>query len=187
MRVPLVVLLALLLVAPMAHAGDQSGPDITDGSFPTDPALMALRGDTTAGAPEIDIQAVWLSTNATDVTVTWEVLDGTHRLQANETILYSLAFDCGTRTYTLDVEENPDGRSYGHLQGVNSVVNVTFDGNLITAGTGRAYFPCATLTHLHASSILLLQTSPTTWWGGGTVWRRDVAPAQGYGRDFTFG
>ncbi len=188
MRLPVVVL-ALLLVLPLVHAGTQADPEIVDSPPFLDAAYGALRGDTTLGAPEIDLVAAWFGSNDTTVGVTWQVADGTHRIEANEDLTFGVAFSCGTQLLDIHAQVSSiPGATFGGMSFWDAHVPVTVDGNLIHVDIPRSAFAshsCTLLKNTMAGSLLSIATTdPNARSGGGPLWWRDQAPDVGHGRDF---
>ncbi len=189
MRLPVVVL-ALLVLLPLVHAGTQADPEIVDSPPLLDAAYGALRGDTTLDAPEINLVAAWFDMNETTIEVTWEVVNASHRFKSPEALGFSMGFDCNGTLLGVDayVQESPNFIG-GTLEFYPAHLQASVDGNLIHVEVPRsalAAVGCSTvLRHTIASSLLAISTTdPNFKSGGGSLWFRDRAPDVGYGRDF---
>lgn len=196
-------LVALLLLAPLAppsvSGGSEQSPEITDESHDVDVVSGGgLR--TTVGAAEIDIVKAWFESNATTVSVFWEVLHASHRLQSDEGRGFSMVCKSGTDTVSMDANAFPDdsapwvssGVTVYHADGTSSSMQAgvvgSESGNLIRLDMPRSLFAASTCVEPKASSIISFHTGPGTWQTLPccVVSFADVAPDTGYGRDAQF-
>jgi len=195
------IFLALAFVWPLAHAGDANDPEIRDGSRDVDPDFVSIA----LGAPEIDLLAVWFDANDTTVAFHWQVVDASHRLFADEGRSFALTFRCGSDEAAAIVTLLPaftyQGESYppestasvtvyhpdnGTTEGEDSAAWET--GNVAHAEAPRSLFRCVSFTQEIATTNLLIHEGNGQWGGpSGSGWFRDIAPDQGYGRDFALG
>lgn len=188
---------ALLLLAPLAalpaHAGSGQDPEIQDGTRDVD-ATYGFGVHTTIGAPEVDITKAWFASNATTVSVFWEVVDASHRVARGESRDYTLTCSSGADVVLLGagLTDDPQGvtGAFIHVSHADQSVSgatipVSVEGNVVRVDAPRAFFSASTCAQTRAYADVLVETSPGFWSepGYGVLWWNDIAPDSGYGRD----
>lgn len=188
MRRPLAWLVCLLAL-PFGHAGGNGSPDIVDAEG--DNQVYTPWGAwVNIAQPEIDILAVWVEADVSDVVFTFQLKDLSHRTQPDEHVDYDLTFNnaqyefahvhafyaFGNWYYSFS------GRTWDGNRSIHAVAgSVDLDSNTVQVSVPRALIS-STLFDARASSILSVNThTPLGHESWTNVWFRDWAPDNGPG------
>lgn len=184
-KLPLVAICILLL--PVGSAGSPDAPEIADGEG----EIQLTSAGLNLPAPEIDIRAVWLSSNATHVVIHWRIANLSERSTGSSGAVYALTYEDEDASFGLiearRTEEQWRFRWLFVPADESSPSSATVTG-VVDDGL-EVHVPktliVGTMYELQASTILLTRSTTGGHSGGGTVWFRDSAPEAGDRPEFT--